>query len=135
MFIKSSQLCPVKNIIERNLTSIDRRVSIILAIQVGENRPIQIRTISTGKPEAPCQAVVTNPKGQKINLLLTQTTEGYQTVFTPLEPGPYKVNVVFSGKEVPKSPFYVNVEQPVEVGSVQVSGLEKRKLSVCWSGL
>lgn len=88
---------------------------------------MRIRTINTGKPEAPCQAIVTNPKGQKVNLLLTQTTEGYQTTFAPLEPGPHKVHVIFAGKEVPRSPFYVNVEHAIEVGAVEVSGLEKRK--------
>lgn len=98
-----------------------------LAIQVGESRPVQINTAMTGKPDAPCQATVTNPKGQKVNLLMQQTPEGYQTVFAPMEPGPHKVNVNFAGKEVPKSPFNVQVEPAVDVGAVEVLGLEKRK--------
>lgn len=102
----------------------------VLAVQVGERRPVYIKTINTGKPEAPCQAIMTNPKGQKVNMLLQQTTEGYQTVFSPVEPGPHKVSVSFAGKEVPRSPFAVNVEPAVNVGAVEVKGLERRKL--CW---
>lgn len=105
-----------------------------LAIQVGEARPVHINTVMTGKPDAPCQATVTNPKGQKVNLLMQQTPEGYQTVFAPMEPGPHKVNVNFAGKEVPKSPFNVNVEPAVDVGAVEVLGLEKRKYHVTYRG-
>lgn len=98
-----------------------------LAVQVGEARPVHINTAMTGRPDAPCQATVTNPKGQKVNLLMQPSPEGYQTVFAPMEPGPHKVNVNFAGKEVPKSPFNVNVEPAVDVGAVEVLGLEKRK--------
>ena len=72
---------------------------------------------------------MTNPKGQKVNMLLQQTTEGYKTVFAPVEEGPHKINVNFAGKEVPRSPFHVNVEPAVNVGAVIVKGLETRKLS------
>ena len=98
-----------------------------IAIQVGEVRPIHINTVSTGKPDAPCFATVTNPKGQNINLLLTQTTEGYQTILAPMEPGPHKLSVKFAGKEVPKSPFNVLVEPAVDMDMIQVKGLERRK--------
>lgn len=78
-------------------------------------------------PEAPCQAFFETPRGQKHSLVLTQTTEGYQTIFAPHEPGPHKLYVSFNGQEVPKSPYYVNVEHAIEVGAVEVSGLDKRK--------
>jgi len=100
---------------------------VFLAIQVGEARPVTVNTVMTGKPDAPCQATVTTPKGQKVNLIMQQTPEGYQTVLAPMEPGPHKVNVNFAGKEVPKSPFTVQVEPAVDVGAVDVIGLDKRK--------
>lgn len=98
-----------------------------LAISVGEVRPIHIKTISTGRPDAPCVATVTNPKGQKVNLLLNQTTEGYQTALAPMEPGPHKLNVTFASKEVPRSPFNVTVEPAIDFDSITVRGLERRK--------
>ncbi|XP_052286873.1 filamin-A-like isoform X5 [Dreissena polymorpha] len=93
-------------------------------IEVGENRPITIDTSSTGKPDAPCKVSVTNPKGKTIELPTKTKPEGYETVFAPLEPGPHKVNVEFAGQPVPDSPFKVDVKPAVEVGSVQVVGLE-----------
>lgn len=65
-------------------------------------------------------------------MILQQTTEGYHTVFAPVEPGLHKVNVNFAGKEVPRSPFKVNVEPAVNVGAVEVKGLERRKYQ-CWA--
>ena len=100
---------------------------LIIAIEVGEARPVQINTASTGKPNAPCKVTATNPKGKTSELPTQTTPEGYQTVFAPVEEGPHKVNVNFAGKEVPKSPFSVNVEPKVDVGAVEVLGLETRK--------
>ncbi|KAL4226921.1 hypothetical protein ACF0H5_014899 [Mactra antiquata] len=93
-------------------------------IEVGEARPVQINTQKTGKPDAPCRVTSTNPQGQTAELPTQQTPEGYQTVFAPLEPGPHKVNVNFAEKEVPKSPFSVDVQPKVDIGAVEVMGLE-----------
>ncbi|XP_053377764.1 filamin-A-like isoform X5 [Mercenaria mercenaria] len=93
-------------------------------IEVGEARPVQINTAKTGKPDAPCRVTATNPKGQTAELPTQKTPEGYQTVFAPLEEGPHKVNVNFAEKEVPKSPFTVQVEPACDVGKVEVMGLE-----------
>ncbi|XP_052780237.1 filamin-A-like isoform X2 [Mya arenaria] len=93
-------------------------------IEVGESRPVQINTSKTGRPDAPCKVTTTNPQGKTKELPVQQTPEGYQTVFAPLEEGPHKVNVNFAGKEVPKSPFPVNVEPKVNLGAVDVLGLD-----------
>lgn len=103
-------------------------ISFQTAIEVGEPRPVQINTASTGKPDAPCRVIVTTPKGQMGELPVQQTPEGYTTTFAPLEPGPHKVNVNFNNQEVPKSPFPVNVTPKANVGAVTVKGLETRKL-------
>lgn len=105
----------------------------LLAIEVGEPRPISINTLSTGKPDAPCKVTVTNPKGKVVELPTQKKPEGYGTVFTPTEQGPHKVNVNFAGQEVPKSPFNVTVQPKANVGAVKVKGLETRKLSMVLS--
>ena len=97
------------------------------AIEVGEPRPVLIDTSTTGAPDAPCRVMATNPRGQTAELPVRRVPEGYTTTFAPLEPGPHKVNVNFAGKEVPRSPFPVKVEPKVNVGAVQVRGLETRK--------
>lgn len=98
-----------------------------LAVEVGENRPIEIDTSSTGRPDAPCRVSVTNPKGQTAELPTNKKPSGYETLFAPIEPGPHLVHVNFNQKEVPKSPFSVNVEPKADIGKVQVTGLETRK--------
>lgn len=120
-----------KKIMRRKVHFYNWGHTLFIAIQVGEVRPIQIKTISTGRPDAPCYVTVTNPKGQNINLLMSQTTEGYQTVLAPMEPGPHKLSVNFAGKEVPRSPFMVNVEPAVDFDSIYVKGLERRKCTSC----
>lgn len=101
--------------------------NLLIAIEVGEARPIQINTQKTGKQDAPCRVTATNPKGQTKELPTKPTPEGYQTVFAPLEEGPHKVNVNFAQKDVPKSPFTIQVEPAVDVSKVEVMGLETRK--------
>ena len=92
-----------------------------------EVRPITVDTTAAGRPDAPCQITASNPRGEIIELPTQQIPEGFQTMFAPLEPGPHLVNVNFAGKEVPKSPFAVTVEPKVDVGAVDVLGLETRK--------
>lgn len=99
------------------------------AIEVGETRPIQVDTKSTGKPDAPCKVSVTTPKGKTADLPMKPAPEGFETLFAPLEPGPHIVNVDFAGKPVPDSPFSVDVMPAPEIGAVTVSGLETRKFA------
>ena len=76
---------------------------------------------------------MTTPKNKVVELPIQKKPEGYGTTFTPTEPGPHKVNVNFAGKEVPKSPFNVNVQPKANIGAVKVKGLETRKLSMVLS--
>lgn len=94
---------------------------------MGETRPVQVDTKSTGKPDAPCKVSVTTPNGKSAELPTKATPEGYETLFAPLEPGPHIVNVDFAGKPVPDSPFSVDVKPAPEVGAVNVTGLDSRK--------
>ena len=96
----------------------------ILAVTVGEKRPIDIKT---DKPDAPCKVTATNPKGKPEDLPTKKTKDGYQATFAPLEVGPYKVKVEYAGKEIPKSPFNVPVEPKIDMNKIEVKGLETRK--------
>ena len=92
-----------------------------------EVRPIKVNTTAAGRPDAPCRVTTTNPRGEVKELPAQKIPEGYQANFAPLEPGPHLVNVNFAGKELPKSPFPVTVEPKVDIGAVDVLGLETRK--------
>lgn len=50
-------------------------------------------------------------------------------MYTPQEGGDNYVKVEFAGKEVPKSPYHVQVESPVDETKVQIKGLETRKFA------
>lgn len=99
----------------------------LLAIKVGEPRPVTVVTSSTGKPDAPCSIKVTNPRGQTMELPARKIPEGYTATLAPQEVGPHRVNVDFNGKEVPKSPFNVMAEPAIDFSKVKVTGLEQRK--------
>lgn len=102
-------------------------VLFITAIEVGETRPIEINTASTGKQEAPCKVTAVGPKGDTADLPTKKTPEGYETTYAPLEVGPHKIKVDFAGKEVPKSPYPVDVVPKGKEKPVTVKGLETRK--------
>lgn len=103
------------------------------AIEVGETRPVEIDTSSTGKPDAPCRVSVTNPKGQTAELPTKPTPSGYETLFAPLEQGPHLVKVDFANQPVPDSPFSVDVMPAPDVSAVTVAGLETRKFGAAWN--
>lgn len=106
---------------------------------VGETRPIEILTKEAGKSDALCKVQAVGPKGDTQDLPTQQTPEGYVTSYAPLEVGPHKVKVEYASKELPKSPFPVEVkpksgEAPMDVSGeapkdvpVTVKGLETRK--------
>ncbi|KAL3851735.1 hypothetical protein ACJMK2_015452 [Sinanodonta woodiana] len=91
-------------------------------IKLGETRPIQINTSSSGKKDAPCRVMVTSPKGQTVELPSKPYKDGYNTEFAPVEAGPHKVNVNYGGQDLPKSPFPVNVIAEVAAEKVKVYG-------------
>lgn len=72
---------------------------------------------------------VTNPKGDTSEIPVELKTDGYDCLFTPTVPGQHKVKIEYAAKEVPKSPFTVNVET-IDVSKVLVKGLETRKLNI-----
>ena len=96
-------------------------------MKVGEKRPVAIVTKNTGNPEAPCKVTSVNPKNEPTECPLKKTKEGYETMFAPLEDGPHVVKVEVAGKEIPKSPFKVDVAR-LDLNKVDIKGLEKRKL-------
>ena len=86
-------------------------------------------TSTTGKPDAPCKVLVTKPTGVTEELPTRKIPEGYTCTLAPQEEGPHKVDVAFNNKEVPKSPFNVMAETPIDFSKVKVSGLDTRKLT------
>ena len=101
-----------------------------LAIPLGETRKITIITKETGRVNALCKVTVTTPKGDTESLPVEPQTEGYDCLFTPTMPGKHKVKIEYAGKDVPNSPFTINVET-IDVSKVLVKGLETRKFYYC----
>jgi len=101
----------------------------VSAIAPGEKRPIRILTHGSKAPaNAPCKVLATAPNGKTTDLPTKKTPEGFETTFAPLETGPHVVRVNFDNKEVPDSPFKVDVVATVDLAKVQIKGLEKGKL-------
>lgn len=118
---------------------------ILIAIQVGEKRTIQViaPTKKEGRfgPEPTCKVFATNPKGRTSELPIAVTATAFETSYKPMDMGTHKIKVEYMDKEVQGSPFSVDVLKPVDVSKVKVKGLETRKLEivsfvyfylVCW---
>lgn len=97
------------------------------AIQTGEKRTVLVITTAIKMKAGPCNITVTNPKGRSTNLKTKQVTEGFETVFSPWDSGVHKITIEYAGKEVPGSPFEVDVFK-INLSAIFVTGLEKRKL-------
>lgn len=95
---------------------------------MGEKRPIQVNTANSGKPNEPCQVTAVGPRGDTKNLPTNKTPEGYETLYAPLEVGPHQIKVEYAGREIPKSPFPVEVQPKSKDAPTKVKGLEARKL-------
>lgn len=91
---------------------------------VGEKRPI---TVTTTRTDAPCKITSTNPNGKPSDIPTKKIKEGFEAIFAPLEEGPYKVKVEHANKDVPGSPFAVEVKPKTEVSNIEVRGLDTRK--------
>lgn len=95
---------------------------------MGETRPISIVSAPTGKPDLPCKVLAKGPSTPYKELPTKKTPDGYECAYTPTESGNNSIKVIYAEKEVPKSPFHVDVQSPVDISKVQLKGLEKRKL-------
>jgi hypothetical protein len=101
---------------------------------LGETRPISIVTAQTGRPDLPCKVLAKGPINPYQELPTKKTKDGLECEFTPTESGDSYVKVIYGEKEVPKSPYYVDVQSPVDITKVQIKGLEKRKLVLTGEG-
>ena len=98
----------------------------LLAIQTGEKRTLLVVTTSIAMKAGPCTINVINPKGRATNLKTKQVPDGFETVFSPWDSGLHKVKVEYVGKEIPGSPFEVEVFK-INLNAIVVTGLETRK--------
>ncbi|XP_045034750.1 filamin-A isoform X2 [Daphnia magna] len=68
---------------------------------------------------------ITNDKGQPVPVQVDDNGDGtYSVAYTPSAPGPIKVNVLYAGKLIPRSPIAVQVQPHVDVSKVKIDGLE-----------
>jgi Filamin/ABP280 repeat len=79
---------------------------------VGKEVQFEINTAAAGKGAA--KVNITGAKGQNVPCFLAERPGGFNAKFTPKETGPHAVQVTFTDKPVPNSPFKVNV---IEVSS------------------
>jgi hypothetical protein len=71
---------------------------------------------------------ITNEKNQPVPVQVDDNGDGtYSVGYTPSAPGPLKVNVLYAGKLIPKSPIAVQVLPHVDVSKVKVDGLDPSK--------
>lgn len=78
---------------------------------VGAPANFTIETFSAGKGTV--EVFVENPKGQKEPVEVHFNNDRnltYSVAYTPKMEGTYKITVKYSGREIPKSPFNVQVE-------------------------
>ncbi|XP_036141494.1 filamin-A isoform X3 [Monomorium pharaonis] len=78
---------------------------------VGAPANFTVETFSAGKGNV--DVIVDDPKGNKLPVDIRFNKDRnltYSVSYTPKTEGPHKVKVLFAGREIPKSPYIVNVE-------------------------
>ncbi|XP_027200604.2 filamin-A-like [Dermatophagoides pteronyssinus] len=75
---------------------------------------------------------IKDEKGNDVPTAVTDHQNGQYTVeYTAPNPGKYKVNATFAGKQIPKLPVDVNVTPAADVSKVKIEGLEPNQYSSC----
>ncbi|XP_018396446.1 PREDICTED: filamin-A isoform X4 [Cyphomyrmex costatus] len=78
---------------------------------VGAPANFTVETFSAGKGNV--DVIVDDPKGNKLPVDIRFNKDRnltYSVSYTPKMEGPHKVKIFFAGREIPKSPYTVNVE-------------------------
>nr|CAB3246486.1 filamin-C-like [Phallusia mammillata] len=93
-------------------------------LKVGQPAPFTVETISAGSGEL--FVYLTDPEGHKQELKPVANNDKLKTfsvAYYPMIAGKYKVEVLFAGSGIQKSPFVVDVEDsPVDVSRVIAKG-------------
>ncbi|XP_076681202.1 filamin-A-like isoform X2 [Andrena cerasifolii] len=83
-----------------------------------------VKTFSAGKGNV--DVIVEEPDGNKIPVDIVFNKDknlAYTVSYTPQNRGPHRIKILFAGREIPKSPYVVNVEaQAGDSKKVTVSG-------------
>lgn len=78
-------------------------------VPVGKEVPFEINTAAAGK--GPVKVNITGPKGQNVPNFVAERPGGFNAKFTPTEAGPHTIQVTFTDKPVPSSPFKINATE------------------------
>ncbi|XP_076762357.1 filamin-A-like isoform X2 [Xylocopa sonorina] len=91
---------------------------------VGAAANFTVETFSAGKGNV--DVTVEDPEGNKIPVDIRFNKDKnltYSVSYTPKIEGPYKIKILFAGREIPKSPYVVNVDaQAGDPNKVTASG-------------
>ncbi|XP_076390473.1 filamin A protein cher isoform X4 [Megachile rotundata] len=91
---------------------------------VGVQANFTVETFSAGKGNV--EVTVEDPEGNKIPADVHFNNDKnltYSVSYTPKLEGPHKIKILFAGREIPKSPYVVNVEAEAgDAGKVTASG-------------
>ena len=88
--------------------------------RAGEAITFTVVTFHAGKAK-----LVVKPKGPsaQYNVEIRETKEStYEVTFTPWEIGGHKVNVLWGNAHIPKSPFDINIENPMDSNVCNATG-------------
>uniref|UniRef100_A0A8C4N1W2 Calponin-homology (CH) domain-containing protein n=1 Tax=Eptatretus burgeri TaxID=7764 RepID=A0A8C4N1W2_EPTBU len=93
------------------------------------NQPTQFTVTTKGAGQAKLDVQFTgSTKGNPVrNMSIKDNKDDTHTVaYTPIQQGPMAVAVTYGGDLVPYSPFTVDIAPPVDLGKIQVQGLENK---------
>ncbi|XP_071870651.1 filamin A protein cher isoform X5 [Bombus fervidus] len=80
---------------------------------IGAPANFTVETFSAGKGDV--EVIVEDFQGTKLPVDIKFNRDKnltYTVLYTPKNPSPHKVKVLYAGREIPKSPYVVNVETP-----------------------
>lgn len=107
----------ITHVIDINLVKVHGGSS--ASARVGKPHVIRVDTSCAG--EACLAAAVMSPSCQVLPTKITPTTNGcYEIEFTPMEPGPHRVDIDYAGAHVPCSPVVV---MAYDVSRIRVLGV------------
>lgn len=92
-------------------------------VRVGQQTHIDINTAGAGAGQV--EVIILDPEGKPNTCpcrLRKMSDEKYKCEYVPESPGLHSISVLFAGKQIPKSPFGVNVEPFKDPRKVKITG-------------
>uniref|UniRef100_F1KPG9 Filamin-C n=1 Tax=Ascaris suum TaxID=6253 RepID=F1KPG9_ASCSU len=120
---------PVAAIPSHVPSSVEQQVRLVGDLSTGQVGQVKGFSIDTAGRSADCNVLVTDSKGNNLDVQLEKVLNGYHIQFVPLIPGEHDIEVELDGRPLGVGPFVMNVSAAPKITRIPSIVIAGRKLA------